>query len=746
MKRMRQFRYTAVAGALVLWAAASTPARAQADPDDVKRGVARISVIDGDVSVRRGDSGDWVAGVINAPLLAEDRIATGANARAEVQLDSANALRIGANAEVRLGQLEYGRYQVEVAHGTVTYRILRPTTANVEVNTPSISAKPSQQGIYRVSVSEAGETQVTARSGNVEVFTPTGSSWVKSGQTMMARGSGSDSEFQMVASAPIDEWDQWNDSRDRTLLASVSYRYVPEGVYGAEDLDRYGNWVNVPEYGYCWQPVVAAGWSPYGLGRWSWEDWYGWTWVSYDPWGWAPYHYGRWFHHDHYGWAWYPGVMNRHHYWSPALVAFVGWGGGGFGFSMGHIGWIPLAPYETFHPWWGGRYYGRPDYIRNVNIVNVNVTNVYRNARIANGIHGVRGDDFAGGRFRDIGRFNGRDIRDVSVAHGAIPVAPGSTHLNFSDRQARVVPRSDPNTRFFTRQQQSGPAVQRIGFAQQQRGFEQAGMPVRGGQARDIATRDVMRQAGAPAANQGGGQQANPGAGFRRFGDNSRDVTPRANQGATPQTPRQTEAARPADNRGGWQRFGSAGREQTTPAQASPRTEAPAARTNDSRGGWQRFGTPESRPTENRPAAARPAESRPSQPAPSAPERQVTPRNDQGWSRFGNPNAYREQRTAPQTAPRSEPRQQYSAPSPSYSAPRYNAPAPSYSAPRSSAPSYSAPSFSAPRSNPGGGGGGYSAPRSSGGGGGGSSAPRSSGGGGGSSSGSHGGGGGHRGR
>src|ERR1017187_5990035 len=49
--------------------------RAQ-DPDDLKRGVARISLMNGDVSVRRGDSGEWVAGVINAPLLTDDRVAT----------------------------------------------------------------------------------------------------------------------------------------------------------------------------------------------------------------------------------------------------------------------------------------------------------------------------------------------------------------------------------------------------------------------------------------------------------------------------------------------------------------------------------------------------------------------------------------------------------------------------------------------------------------------------------------------
>ena len=64
-------------------------------PDDANRGVARISLMDGQVSVKRGDAGEWVAGVINAPLMTGDHISTAPNSRAEVEIDSANVLRIG---------------------------------------------------------------------------------------------------------------------------------------------------------------------------------------------------------------------------------------------------------------------------------------------------------------------------------------------------------------------------------------------------------------------------------------------------------------------------------------------------------------------------------------------------------------------------------------------------------------------------------------------------------------------------
>src|SRR5437763_14169044 len=118
MEHTFKFPSLVLIGAVLLSAGVFKPARAQ-DPDDLKRGVARISLMNGEVSVRRGDTADWVAGVINAPLLTDDRVATGPNSRSEVQSDSSNILRLGANTELRLSQLEYNHFQMELARGIV---------------------------------------------------------------------------------------------------------------------------------------------------------------------------------------------------------------------------------------------------------------------------------------------------------------------------------------------------------------------------------------------------------------------------------------------------------------------------------------------------------------------------------------------------------------------------------------------------------------------------------------------------
>ncbi|HXS94094.1 MAG TPA: DUF6600 domain-containing protein [Candidatus Limnocylindrales bacterium] len=633
MGRLR-YRLPAAAAALVLTAGgllaqAPPPDQQQVQPaDDLQRGVALISLMNGEVSVQRGDSGEWVAGVLNAPLMSDDRIATGANSRAEVQFDASNLLRIGGNAQLKLTTLEYGRYQMEFAKGTMTYRVLRAGNANIEIDTPSVSVRPSKVGAYRISVNDAGETEVTVRAGDLEVFTPRGSQWLSTGQSMMARGNSSDPEFQIVAAIPVDDWDRWNDSRDRVFLNSVSAQYVDpaqSGIYGTEELDNYGTWTEVPTYGRVWRPTESADWAPYRAGRWVWEDWYGWTWVSYDPWGWAPYHYGRWFYETNFGWCWYPGLIHTRHYWSPALVAWFGYGGGvGVGFGFGNIGWVPLAPYEVFHPWWGRGFYGRRDFARNISITNVNIYNNYRNARF-NGVSGLSTEAFRGGRFSSIGRVGGEQVRSAGLVRGTLPVQPGNAHLNFSDRQAAFTPRTAANQRFFTHQQPAGPS--RIPFSQQRGAVEQAG-----------------------------------GAG-RQFGGNGRQQLGGA-MGRTNDRP----GTASAPSNGGWRRFGEPGNGQSqAPAAgrneqfrgnaAAPQMQNTRPQQSGGNSGWGRFGEP---------GAGRQFGGR-QQAAP-----QSQPRYEQ-----------RPSYSAPAQRPSySEPQR------PSYSAPAQR---PSYSAPRQSAPSYSAP-------------------------------------------------------
>lgn len=477
-------------------------------PPGPGRGMARVSVMNGEVSVRRGDGGEVSAAAMNAPLGSGDTLLTGSAARAELQFDAASLMRVAANSEVRMGDLQYHHNQIQVALGLVTFTVLRNSQTENEVDTPNLAVHPKGQGAYRILVRDDGTTEITVRVGEADISTAQGSQVLKAGQTMMVRGSQDQAEFQIVNAAQQDDWDRWNAERDQELMRSTSTRYVNPDVYGAEDLDRNGRWVEDGSYGRVWTPNVSPDWAPYREGRWVWADGYGWTWVSTDPWGWAPYHYGRWYHAG-FGWAWWPGPVVGPCYWSPALVGFFGFGGGGgFGFGFGNIGWVPLAPFERFHPWWG-----RGGFRNTVIVNNFNVYNGYRNARVAGGVTGVAAGNFGrgGARFSAV---NGAQVRSAGLVRGSLPVTPNQSSMRFSDRSVNASSlRQSGNTQFFNRSSVGGArsttGIQNSG-AGGSHGWSRFGQPIHSGAGANAAPQSSQgwRTNGA-AQNQGGWTRAN---------------------------------------------------------------------------------------------------------------------------------------------------------------------------------------------------------------------------------------------
>ncbi|PWU12411.1 MAG: hypothetical protein C5B50_21395 [Verrucomicrobia bacterium] len=121
----------------------------------------------------------------------------------------------------------------------------------------------------------------------------------------------------------------------------------PDVNYFYNDLSPYGAWVDLPGYGWCWQPTVVVinhGWRPYcDSGHWIYSD-CGWYWASDYSWGWAPFHYGRWFLAG-CGWVWCPDRV-----WGPSWVCWRSHGD--------YCGWAPLPPHAVFEVGVGWRFNG----------------------------------------------------------------------------------------------------------------------------------------------------------------------------------------------------------------------------------------------------------------------------------------------------------------------------------------------------------------------------------------------------
>ena len=479
---------------VTLTTALSAPA--EQAPDKNGPGVARVSVIQGSAVVQRGDSQTQTAAVRNAPLLPGDYISTGSTSRAELQFDGFTAVRLGGNVQARITNNDPNNRQMQLADGTVEVGLVR-NGQPIQIDTPSATVRTQDVGDYRISIGKDGSSWVTVRRGRVDVVTPQRTYSLEQGRTLVARGSASNPSITYTSAVGFDSFDDFNAKRDQTMLAALNASpNLNPSIAGYDNLDAYGQWQNVAGYGQVWVPDQSADWAPYRDGSWTWEGGYGWTWVGNEPWGWAPYHYGRWFYANGYGWAWNPPAYGYGYTsWSPALVGFFGFGVGvSVGFGYPNLGWCPLAPYESYYPWypgwaWTGFGWGWPGYgyglgygygygggfYGGTRIVNVtNIYNVYRNFR-----HGGASGTVVG-RFQR-GTVSGHAVAvtsrnlhgRVGTIHGAVPVRPTANNLRFSGRT--VGARTQFSKAFNSPRFASNRALTaRSSFAEQQRGVSQA--------------------------------------------------------------------------------------------------------------------------------------------------------------------------------------------------------------------------------------------------------------------------------
>ncbi|PYV91607.1 MAG: hypothetical protein DMG05_06985 [Acidobacteria bacterium] len=454
--------------------------------EEPEPGAARVSLIHGDVSTMRGDSGDWVATTLNAPVVGGDKVSTGAGSRTEIELDHANVVRLDQRSEAKIADLTRTRVQIQLAQGLITYTVFKGNEADIEIDTPNVAVRPLQEGTYRIQVNSNSETEVIVRNGEAEVSTPQGSTRVEKNDLITIQGT-DEPQYHVTRAPGHDDWDRWNQDRDKTIQDAQSWRYANSYYTGTHDLDRYGRWTYVPGYDYVWSPYADSNWAPYRQGRWVWEPYWGWTWVSYEPWGWAPYHYGRWFYYGS-SWCWWPGPIYAAYrpIWSPAYVSFFGFGFGGrhwgfgFGFGYNSIGWLPVGPCDYYYPWYGSRY-GRHSYnvINVTNITNVrNVTNINNvggigplagrrqpfisnvqtalsNVRARRALTTVSTEDFVRGRIpRTSQAVNAATFRQAQLVAGTVPAVPTRDSLrpvNRAVNPASLPARSNNNERFFTK-------------------------------------------------------------------------------------------------------------------------------------------------------------------------------------------------------------------------------------------------------------------------------------------------------
>jgi len=345
-----------------------------ADAGDPPARVARLSFINGTVSLQPSGANDWSQASLNYPLTTGDRIYTDQASQAELEVGSV-AVRASATTDLTVANLGDQFMQLGLGQGTIRLRVYDlPEGDSIEVDTPNGALTLLLLGDYRVETfPDDNTTLVIVNNGSLEVSGGDVSERVESGQAVKLTGT-DPIQVAFVSPPAPDDFDRWCWERDLRVTSSASTAYVSDETPGYSDLDVYGTWDEQTPFGPVWYPVgLPVGWVPYRFGHWVWIWPWGWTWVGSEPWGFAPFHYGRWVFMGG-KWGWVPGPIGMQPFYAPALVGFVGGPEFSVGIGAGGVqAWFPLGPGEPFFPWY---HYGG-NYLRQVNATNIrHVTNI----------------------------------------------------------------------------------------------------------------------------------------------------------------------------------------------------------------------------------------------------------------------------------------------------------------------------------------------------------------------------------
>jgi hypothetical protein len=282
--------------------------------------IVRISDVEGQVDFDNGHG--YESATINMPISEGNRLFTRADGWAEVQFEDGSTARLAPDTEIVFTELKRS-YEgatitaIDLYEGEADFRVTYHDEGSFQVNARQKRLILRQSGRFRVRSVNTDPLELVVWRGEVGVHDPESGEEVavKRNETF-ALDAQDVSRYDLEQGAQEDGLDQWSTQRDEFLAKNAgngeSYTSSPY-QYGLSDLDAYGQYYDIPGYGYMWRPnYVDADWNPYANGYWCRTPW-GFTWVSGYPWGWLPYRYGGWVFIPGYGWLWRPGEWHHWH-------------------------------------------------------------------------------------------------------------------------------------------------------------------------------------------------------------------------------------------------------------------------------------------------------------------------------------------------------------------------------------------------------------------------------------------------
>ena len=375
-RRETMKRWVELMVCLFLAAVAIVPSSSAADAPPVM--VGRIYHIEGSLLRYVAAENDWVAAVRDAPFSAGDTLYTGNKGMAELIVPNGTWIRIGDNTQIQFIALDSDLAEMDVASGVARFYNKGSDTV-IKATSPFGYVLVYPGGIFDFYVGESS-AEVVAVKGKISfVHAATNTKYeVSAGNPSILADQ---SQVTSGDSGVDPNWDGWNRTREnfwasKGKTTGRSVQYLPPALrHDAYVFEENGGWEKVYYDGsdrWFWRPTtVSLGWAPFTAGRWT--EWDGdQTWIPAEPFGYVTHHYGNWIYVGN-RWYWAPPVatvtvglplLNIGFFWNPGRVSWI--------HSGQYVGWVPLAPRETYysHRNWGGPH---GVVVTNVNLAQINI-------------------------------------------------------------------------------------------------------------------------------------------------------------------------------------------------------------------------------------------------------------------------------------------------------------------------------------------------------------------------------------
>jgi hypothetical protein len=234
--------------------------------------VVRLSYVEGDVRIARGEQNEkpagpvWEKATADLPLEAGFSLVTGAG-RAEIEFEDASTLYLGENSVLTLNDLQttsgIPHSELALLSGTVTLHI-RPSVAGESfiLRTPTDELTTSfPHKTYMRVTSYTDAMAITGQDGGFLHLQETGDEKMTAGQTLFFRGGLRVNPPAMESGSEFAEWDTWVADRVEQRRAAMTEVMKAAGlsspIPGLAEMQGQGKFFECKPYGTCWEPNAA---------------------------------------------------------------------------------------------------------------------------------------------------------------------------------------------------------------------------------------------------------------------------------------------------------------------------------------------------------------------------------------------------------------------------------------------------------------------------------------------------------